>query len=81
MGLYKLTAKKKGARGLVYRFVATDDDDATMIAVFKVLAKASAQHKAGLTDGAWCIGKITLSDSEGRVIRTMASKEKTSTSA
>jgi hypothetical protein len=75
VGLYKLTAKKKGARGLVYRFVATDDNDATMIAVFKVLAKANAQYKAGLTDGAWCIGKITLSDSEGRVIRTMASKE------
>ena len=76
MGLYKLTAKKKGARGLVYRFVATDDTDATMIAIFKVLEKANAQHKAGLTDGAWCIGKITLSDSEGRVLRTMPSKEK-----
>ena len=81
MGLYKLTAKKKGARALVFRFVATDDNDATMIATFAVLRKANAQHKAGLTDGAWCIGKITLSDSEGRVLRTMASKEKSTTPA
>jgi hypothetical protein len=81
MGLYKLTAKKNGARALVFRFVATDDNDATMIATFAVLRKANAQHVAGLTDGAWCIGKITLSDSEGRVLRTMASKEKTTTPA
>ena len=81
MGLYKLTAKKKGARALVFRFVATDDNDATMIATFAVLRKANAQHKAGLTEGAWCIGKITLSDSEGRVVRTMPSKEKSTTSA
>jgi hypothetical protein len=81
MGLYKLTAKKKGSRSVVVRFVAVDDTDATIIGTFKVLDKAHAQYKAGLIDGVWVVGEITLSSDDGRVLHTMAAKEKTTTSA
>ena len=81
MGLYKLTAKRKGARASVCRFVANDDKDALVISAFKVMQKANAEYKAGLTNGAWWKGEITLTDSEGRVVRTMPAKEKAATPA
>jgi hypothetical protein len=81
MGLYKLTAKKKGCRSVVVRFVAVDDTDATFIGMFKMLDKANAQWKAGLVDGVWVVGEITLSSDDGRVIHTAKSKEKTTSAA
>ena len=81
MGLYKLTAKKKGSRSVVVRFVAVDDKDAAFIGMFKTLDKAHAQWKAGLVDGVWVVGEVTLTDSEGRVLHTMSSKDKTTTAA
>lgn len=81
MGLYKLTAKKKGSRSVVVRFVAVDDKDAAFIGMFKALDKAHSQWKAGLVDGVWVVGEVTLTDSEGRVLHTMPAKEKSTTSA
>lgn len=66
---YKLTATR-GAESYTVTLQASNDEEAYISGIFRVLDLAHDQ------DNAWSMGEVKLIDPNGKVIDTMPAKEK-----